>query len=214
LSVERLPTPVVETMTSLANAVDAKDQYTHGHSRKVSTYAALIAQAAGLKPIEVEEVRLGGLLHDVGKVGIPEEILNKAGPLDADEWETMKSHAVLGWRILDPLLALRNVREMVKHHHEFFDGSGYPDQIERERIPLGARIIAVADAYDTITSPRVYKKARPAAAALTEIERCAGAQFDPELVRLFIEVIRQQPHPILEHIPADDQSASSDNASL
>ncbi|MGH9711201.1 MAG: diguanylate cyclase, partial [Candidatus Acidiferrales bacterium] len=129
LSFEQLPTPVVETMTSLAYAVDAKDQYTHGHSRKVSTYAALIAQAAGLKPIDVEEVRLGALLHDVGKVGIPEEILNKAGPLDADEWETMKSHAVLGWRILDPLLALRNVREMVKHHHEFFDGSGYPDQI-------------------------------------------------------------------------------------
>lgn len=213
LSFERLPTAVVETMTSLAYAVDAKDQYTHGHSRKVSTYAALIAQAAGLKPIDVEEVRLGALLHDVGKVGIPEEILNKAGPLDADEWETMKSHAVLGWRILDPLLALRNVREMVKHHHEFFDGSGYPDQIERERIPLGARIIAVADAYDTITSPRVYKKARAAEDALAEIERCAAAQFDPELVRLFVEVIRRQPHPILERVAADDQSTPSDNAS-
>jgi len=213
-SIEQLPPAVVETMTSLAYAVDAKDQYTHGHSRKVSTYAALIAQAAGLKADEVEEIRLGGLLHDVGKVGIPEEILNKAGPLDANEWETMKSHAVLGWRLLDPLLALRNVREMVKHHHEFFDGSGYPEQIERESIPLGARIIAVADAYDTITSPRVYKKARPADAALAEIERCAGAQFDPELVRFFVQVIRQQPHPILEHAPADDEPAGADNASL
>ena len=213
LSFERLPTTVVETMTSLAYAVDAKDQYTHGHSRKVSAYAALIAHAASLKPIDVEEIRLGALLHDVGKVGIPEEILNKAGPLDADEWETMKSHAVLGWRILDPLLALRNVREMVKHHHEFFDGSGYPDQLERERIPLGARIIAVADAYDTITSPRVYKKARAAEDALAEIERCAGAQFDPELVRLFVEVIRRQPHPILEHVAADDQPSPAGNAS-
>ncbi len=205
-SFERLPTAIVEMMTSLANAVDAKDQYTHGHSKKVSTYAAMIAQAAGLKPIEVEEVRLAGLLHDVGKVGIPEDILNKAGPLDADEWETMKSHTILGWKILDPLLALSNVREMVKHHHEFFDGSGYPDQLDRQRIPLGARIIGVADAYDTITSPRVYKKARAAEPALAEIQRCAGAQFDPELVELFIGAIRKQPHPVLESVPPDDES--------
>jgi diguanylate cyclase (GGDEF)-like protein/putative nucleotidyltransferase with HDIG domain len=132
---ERLPAVVMDAMTSLAHAVDAKDQYTQGHSRKVSTYAGLIAQAAGLKPIDVEEIKLGALLHDVGKVGIPEEILNKAGPLDADEWDTMKSHATLGWQLLEPLMTLRNVREMIKHHHEFFDGSGYPDQLESERIP-------------------------------------------------------------------------------
>jgi diguanylate cyclase (GGDEF)-like protein/putative nucleotidyltransferase with HDIG domain len=204
---ERLPAAVMEAMSSLAYAVDAKDQYTQGHSKKVSTYAALIAEAAGLKPIEVEEVRLGALLHDVGKVGIPEDILNKAGPLDADEWDTMKSHTILGWQLLEPLLTLRNVRQMIKHHHEFFDGSGYPDQLEKERIPLGARIIAVADAYDTITSPRVYKKARTAEDALAEIERCAGAQFDPELVHLFLATIRKQPHPILEPVSAADEEA-------
>lgn len=205
---ERLPAAVLEAMSSLAFAVDAKDQYTQGHSKKVSTYAGLIAQAAGLKAIEVEEVRLGALLHDVGKVGIPEDILNKAGPLDADEWDTMKSHTVLGWRLLEPLLTLRNVREMIKYHHEFYDGSGYPDQLEKERIPLGARIIAVADAYDTITSPRVYKKARAADDALAEIARCAGAQFDPELVKLFLQAIRKQPHPILETVSASDEDVN------
>lgn len=206
---ERLPAVVMDAMASLAYAVDAKDQYTQGHSKKVSTYAALIAQAAGLKPIDVEEIKLGALLHDVGKVGIPEEILNKSGPLDADEWDTMKSHTNLGWQLLEPLLMLRNVREMIKHHHEFFDGSGYPDQLERERIPLGARIIAVADAYDTITSPRVYKKARNADAALAEIERCAGAQFDPHLVSLFLETIRKQPHPVLEVVSSSDEADGS-----
>lgn len=206
-SFERLPAVVMDAMSSLAYAVDAKDQYTQGHSKKVSTYAAIIAQAAGLKPIEVEEVKLGALLHDVGKVGIPEDILNKAGPLDAEEWDTMKSHTVLGWQLLEPLVTLRNVREMIKHHHEFFDGSGYPDQLERERIPLGARIIAVADAYDTITSPRVYKKARDAEAALAEIERCAGAQFDPKLVGLFLEAIRKRPHPVLQTVSGSDEIA-------
>lgn len=207
-SFERLPAAVLEAMSSLAFAVDAKDQYTQGHSKKVSTYAGLIAEAAGLKTVEVEEVKLGALLHDVGKVGIPEDILNKAGPLDADEWDTMKSHTILGWRLLEPLLTLRNVREMIKHHHEFYDGSGYPDQLEKERIPLGARIITVADAYDTITSPRVYKKARAADDALAEIERCAGAQFDPELVKLFLQAIRKQPHPVLEAVSASDEDVN------
>jgi diguanylate cyclase (GGDEF)-like protein/putative nucleotidyltransferase with HDIG domain len=193
-----LPQALIETLTSLALALDAKDYYTQGHSQKVSAYAVMAARALGLPSQEVEEIRLAGLLHDVGKVGIPESILNKSGPLDAEEWETMKSHAVLGARLLDPLRGVLRLQQAIRHHHEYFDGSGYPDHLANERIPLDARLIAIADAYDTITSNRMYKKARTAEDAFAELERCAGAQFDPKLVRVFVETLRQLPRPIVE----------------
>lgn len=195
---EGLPPAVVETVTSLALAIDAKDQYTQGHSQKVSTYAAMIAEALGMPPEDVEEIRLAGLLHDIGKVGIPEVILNKSGPLDASEWETMKTHTDLGARILEPLKTMAGIRLMVRHHHEFFDGSGYPDRLEGERIPHGARVIAIADAYDTITSPRTYKRARTPEDAFAELERCAANQFDPQIVRVFVEMMRRAPRPLIE----------------
>ncbi len=193
-----LPQAVLDTVTSLAFAIDAKDHYTQGHSQKVSAYAALIAEALEMNEAEVEEVRLGAILHDIGKVGIPETILNKSGPLNPEEWEIMKSHVIFGAKILDPLTPLARVRQMVLHHHEFFDGSGYPEALCGNNIPLGARIIAVADAYDTITSDRTYKKGRPASEALTELERCANAQFDGALVELFVRTMRQLPNPIIE----------------
>ena len=195
---DQLHPSIVETVTSLALAVDAKDQFTHGHSQKVSAYAALIAADANLTAAEVEEIRLAGLLHDVGKVGIPEAILNKSGPLDAEEWEIMKSHTELGSQILDPLKAMERVRKMVRHHHEYFDGSGYPEKLSGENIPLGSRIIAIADSYDTITSERAYKKPRTPQTAIAELERCAGIQFDPQLVAVFIEILRQNPDPIAD----------------
>src|SRR5256885_5545656 len=195
---QALPQAVLDTVTSLAFAIDAKDHYTQGHSQKVSAYAALIAEAMDLGEVEVEQIRLGGVLHDIGKVAIPESILNKNGPLNPDEWETMKSHVAFGAKILDPLTPLASIREMVLHHHEFFDGSGYPDALAGEKIPLGARIIAVADAYDTITSDRTYKKARVPADALAELERCANAQFDGNIVAVFVRTMRQMPNPIIE----------------
>jgi diguanylate cyclase (GGDEF)-like protein/putative nucleotidyltransferase with HDIG domain len=195
---QALPQAVLDTVTSLAFAIDAKDHYTQGHSQKVSAYAALIAEAMQMSDAEVEEIRLGGVLHDIGKVGIPENILNKSGPLNPDEWETMKSHVKFGAKILDPLTPLARIREMVLHHHEYFDGSGYPDAIGGEKIPLGARIIAIADAYDTITSDRTYKKARKAGDALTELERCANAQFDGAIVEIFVRTLRALPNPVLE----------------
>src|SRR2546421_7914630 len=195
---QALPQAVLDTVTSLAFAIDAKDHYTQGHSQKVSAYAALVAEAMGMKDAEVEEIRLGAVLHDIGKVGIPEGILNKSGPLNPEEWETMKSHVKFGAKILDPLTPLARIREMVLHHQEFFDGSGYPDALSGENIPLGARIIAVADAYDTITSDRTYKKARVPAEALSELERCANAQFDANIVGVFVRTMRQLPNPIIE----------------
>jgi diguanylate cyclase (GGDEF)-like protein/putative nucleotidyltransferase with HDIG domain len=197
-SAEGLPPAVVETVTALAVAIDAKDHYMQGHSQKVSAYAVMIAQALGMSPAEIEDIRLAGLLHDIGKVGIPEPILNKSGPLDTSEWETMKTHVELGAKILEPLQPMGRIRVIVRHHHEFYDGTGYPDRLEAQQIPHGARVIAIADAYDTITSPRTYKRARAPEDAFAELERCATNQFDPEIVRVFIDVLRRAPRPTIE----------------
>ena len=206
---EGLPAAVVETVTSLAFAIDAKDQYTNGHSQKVSGYAVTIAQALGMSPAETEEIRLAGMLHDIGKVGIPESILHKSGPLDVTEWETMKTHTELGSKILEPLQAMARIREMIRHHHEFYDGSGYPDRLEGDRIPYGARVIAIADAYDTITSERTYKKARTPEDAFAELERCASNQFDPGIVRVFVEAMRRAPRQTIEVVTGERQPTAA-----
>src|ERR1700733_4935859 len=205
-----VPAAVVEPVTSLPLAIHAKDCYTQGHSQKVSAYSVMIAQALRMNQAEVEEIRLAGLLHDIGKVGIPEIILNKSGPLDATEWTTMKTHTELGAKILEPLAAMNRIREMVRHHHEFYDGPGYPDRPSADQIPLGARVIAIADAYDTITSERTYKKARNPEEAFSELERCAANQFDPEIVRGFVETMPRAPQ---HHIAASVGASESENLS-
>ncbi|HLW97110.1 MAG TPA: diguanylate cyclase [Candidatus Acidoferrales bacterium] len=193
-----LPQPVIETLTSLVTAVDSKDPFTNNHSQKVSSYAFALADAMDLDTSTVDEIRFAALLHDLGKVGIAETVLNKNGPLDSDEWELMKQHVEFGARILEKCAGLESICAMVRHHHEFFDGSGYPEGLSGEKIPLGARVIAIADAYDTITSERTYKRPRPAEEALAELERCGGSQFDPELVTLFLRAMRRLPSPIFE----------------
>ncbi|MGH9595047.1 MAG: HD-GYP domain-containing protein, partial [Bryobacteraceae bacterium] len=162
----------------------------------------------GLNDTDTEEIRLAAMLHDIGKVGIPGAVLNKSGPLNLEEWDLMKQHVHFGARILEPFPCIERIRQMVEHHHEYFDGSGYPEAQAGEDILLGARIIGLADAYDTITSDRTYKRGRTSEEAFAELERCCGAQFDPRLVARFIELLRKMPHPIVEAVTAQTQGVA------
>src|SRR6266508_3422054 len=171
---------------SLAKAVDARDTYTGSHSERVSELAARVALRIGLDPEQVELTRLAGSLHDLGKLAIPEEILRKPGALTDSERLVLERHPQIGFRMLDSL-GVEPVADLVLHHHERWDGVGYPDGLRGEAIPLGARIIFVTDAYDAMTSDRIYRAKRSAEAALAELERCAGTQFDPVIVAAFSE---------------------------
>ncbi|HEX3807079.1 MAG TPA: diguanylate cyclase [Gaiellaceae bacterium] len=169
---------------SLARAVDSRDAYTGSHSERVATTAAAIAEQLGLPPDEVELTRLAASLHDLGKLAIPEEILQKPSTLSSAEWLVIQRHPQIGFRMLESL-GVDPIADWVLHHHERWDGAGYPGGLAGEAIPLGARIIFVADAFDAMTSNRLYRTPIARAAALAEVERCAGTQFDPEVVRAF-----------------------------
>jgi diguanylate cyclase (GGDEF)-like protein/putative nucleotidyltransferase with HDIG domain len=166
---------------SLAKAVDLRDTYTGSHSNRVADLAARLAERLGLDEEQIELTRLAGSLHDLGKLAIPEEILRKPGPLTDPERLVLERHPQIGFRMLESL-GVDPVAEWVLHHHERWDGTGYPDRLSGLRIPLGARILFVADAYDAMTSDRVYRSRLTAEAALEELQRCAGTQFDPEIV--------------------------------
>ena len=171
---------------SLAKAVDARDAYTGSHSERVSDLAARIARRLGAEPEQVELTRLAASLHDLGKLAIPEEILRKPGPLTDPERLVLERHPQIGFRMLESL-GVDPLAEWVLHHHERWDGTGYPDGLPGESIPLGARIIFVADAYDAMTSDRVYRRRLSRDDALAELDRCAGTQFDPDVVAAFAE---------------------------
>ena len=170
---------------SLAHAVDARDAYTGSHSHMVAELAARIAGLLGLEFEEVELIRLAGSLHDLGKLAIPEEILRKAGPLNEAERLVLERHPQIGYRMLDSL-GVEPVATWVLHHHERWDGAGYPNGIGGEQIPLGSRILLVADAYDAMTTDRIYRGRIPHESAVAELERCVGTQFDPEIVAAFV----------------------------
>ncbi len=180
---------LIEMVTSLAGAIDAKDPYTKGHSTSVSRYAAALARAINLPEDDVQKITLGGLLHDVGKIGIPEAVLSKPGKLEPEEWEIMKQHPVIGAeKVLAPNEALSHLIPIVKYHHEHIDGSGYPEGLKGDVIPLSARIVAVADTYHALISDRPYRKGMPVEKACQILQEGAGKLWDADLVRHFIAI--------------------------
>lgn len=188
---DKLQDTYLGAIASLAAAIEARDPYTVGHSARVTQYAVAIAESMGLSTEEVEDLRLAGLLHDLGKIGVPDSILNKAGRLSDEEYQAIKMHPVLSMRIIEPLPHLGNIIPIIYHHHERYDGNGYMDGKVGTGIPLGARIIAVADSYEAMTSDRPYRKALSREEAVAELSRNAGTQFDPEVVEHFLALLER-----------------------
>lgn len=189
---QNLQRAYIDTLSALTSAIDAKDSYTRGHSERVTDLSIKLATSLGVAKEEVEKIKLGGLLHDIGKIGIPEGILNKPGRLNDEEFEIIKSHPEMGVKIMGRVEFLESIVPIILSHHERYDGRGYPQALKGEAIPLLARIVSVVDTYDAMTTDRPYRKAMTTEEALQEIEKCAGSQFDPDVARHFIKMIRNE----------------------
>lgn len=186
---------------ALADALDAKCDYTSGHSLRVSRFAVAIGRSLGLDDDHLKDIELAGILHDIGKIGVPESILWKPARLTPEEQKIMAEHPVKSAQIIGELRGLKRTREYVLHHHEFLDGSGYPDHLKGDEIPIGARIILVADAYDAMTTDRPYRKAIGHAAAIAELRKLAGKQFDPRMVDALISLVGEERGSFSDPVP-------------
>jgi PAS domain S-box-containing protein len=183
----------LETVLALAQATDAKDSYTANHAQRLAEMSRAMGYALGLTARELEDLRYGATLHDIGKIGVPDAILQKPGRLTRDEWLVMRKHPVIGAQILAPVPRLAGAARIVRHHHERFDGKGYPDGLRGAAIPLGARILTLVDAYSAIVDRRVYKKPRSHKHAISELKKHNGAQFDPSLMEIFLRLFELSP---------------------
>lgn len=188
----------LSTMTALASAIDAKDSYTRGHSERLANYAVGLAQHLGLPESERRSIECAATLHDIGKIAISDSILKKAGPLTAEEWSLMRTHPVRGAQMVESIDFLRDAVPLILHHHERYDGKGYPAGLAGEDIPLGARVLAVVDAWEAMTSDRAYRRALTYEQAAAELVRNAGKQFDPHLVTAFLSWL-QKGRAVAEH---------------
>jgi putative nucleotidyltransferase with HDIG domain len=182
---------VVAMLATLSRAIEARDPYTRGHSARVTQIAEALARRLGWDEERLALLQVGGPLHDVGKLGVSDEVLAKPGRLDEEELDQIREHPKLGARILLRIAAFRAAIPYVLYHHERWDGNGYPTGRAGEQIPLEARVLAVADAFDAMTSERPYRRALDHEAAVAEVARCSGTQFDPEIVRIFLELFAE-----------------------
>lgn len=183
----------LDAMTTLAISLDERDSYTRKHSENVTNYSVAIAKEMNLSFGEIEIIRHAGLLHDIGKIGIRDEVLLKPGKLTPEEFEQIKSHPLKGEAIVKPLSFLKNATGLIRHHHERYDGKGYPDGLKSYDIELGARVMAVSDTFDAMTTDRPYRKALKLEEAVAELKRCSGTQFDPEIVGIFLKILDSNP---------------------
>jgi putative nucleotidyltransferase with HDIG domain len=193
------------TVRTLALAIDARDPYTGGHVDRVANYAVMLGRELGWSEADLKSLEVGALLHDIGKIGVPDAILRKDGPLDDDEWARMRQHPSIGAAMLGGLELLKTAVPAVLHHHERYDGRGYPDRLAGQDIPASARIVAIADAFDAMMTDRPYRKGLPLQVSLAEIERCTATQFDPEFAPVFVKGVRDGRLAVLK-------AGSTDNA--
>ncbi len=195
---EKLEKAYLDSIETLRYTVEAKDPYTRGHSDRVAEYSVLIGEKLGLSEEDLRTLRIGGLFHDIGKIGIPDSILLKESKLSDDEYSQIKNHPTIGAHILQNATIFQDILPIVKHHHERYDGNGYPSRLKGEEIPYFARIAAVADTFDAMTSKRTYRNAIPLEEVKEEIKRCEGTQFDPSIAETFLEILNTQYEKIQE----------------
>ena len=193
---DKLESAYMETIEILRFTVEAKDAYTRGHSDRVSAYSVLIGEALGLSEDDLKTLKIGGLFHDIGKIGIPDSILLKTDKLDDEEYSEIKNHPAIGAHILSNATIFKDIIPIVKHHHERFDGHGYPGKLKGEEIPYLARIATVADSFDAMTSKRSYRDSLPIDVVKEEIKKNSGTQFDPEIAEVFLKILDEQPEDI------------------